>query len=142
MQYSDLEDIVRIECAAHITPWSKATLRDCIRAGYDCELISISGECAAFSIARTGPDDTELLNLCVHPDYQQRGLGRRLLGSVITRARRHGSARVLLDVRESNGPAQALYAKSGFECLGQRPGYYRQADGERESAVIMALMLV
>lgn len=141
IQYDDMAAIVSVENAAHITPWSEATLRECLRAGYQCELIELANQCRGFSISRLGPDDTELLNVCVHPEAQGRGFGRMLLGAVVTRARSNKSERVLLDVRESNAVAQALYAKSGFEILGQRPGYYRTAEGGPENAVIMALDL-
>ncbi|MEM7377404.1 MAG: ribosomal protein S18-alanine N-acetyltransferase [Pseudomonadota bacterium] len=141
MQYADLETVVQIECAAHITPWSAATLRECLRVGYDCELLLEQGAGVGFSIARTGPDDTELLNLCVHPDHQGGGRGQRLLDAVVARARRHGVERVLLDVREGNSAARALYAKNGFRAIGLRPGYYALAAGGREHAVVMALDL-
>lgn len=132
---------MQVERTAHIIPWSEATIRDCLRVGYDCELASLRGVAVAFSIARTGPDDTELLNLCVHPGERRRGVGLQLLSSVLARARRAGSARVLLDVRESNSAAQALYAKSGFASIGFRPDYYRQPSGRREGAVVMSLQL-
>ena len=141
MHASDLNVVVAIERSAHVTPWSEATLRECLRAGYACELVDVGGKPVAFSIVRAGPDDTELLNLCVSPDVQRRGHGRRLLGSVINRARTAGSDRVLLDVRESNHAAIALYLRSGFSVIGSRARYYRTASGGDEDAVVMGLAL-
>jgi len=141
MHASDLHAVVAIERRAHVPPWSEATLRECLRVGYACELIEVAGQPVAFSVVRVGPDDTELLNLCVAPDAQRRGHGRRLLGSVVGRARAAGSDRVLLDVRESNIAAIRLYTRSGFAVLGSRARYYRTASGGDEDAVVMGLAI-
>ena len=45
-----------------------------------------------------------------------------------------GSRCLTLEVRDSNGPARALYAKLGFREIGRRRGYYRDP---REDALIL-----
>ncbi len=46
-----------------------------------------------------------------------------------------GAARALLEVREGNLEARALYAGLGFEALGRRRSYYSQPS---EDAVVLA----
>ncbi len=139
MHLSDMVAVVEIERRAHITPWSEATLRECLVAGYACEVLQRGPQLVAFSVARVGPDDLELLNLCVSPEMQRRGFGRQLLGSVVQRARALGVGRVLLEVRESNRSATVLYTRSGFRPMGLRKHYYRTAAGGTEHALSMSL---
>jgi ribosomal protein S18 acetylase RimI-like enzyme len=60
----------------------------------------------------------ELLNvhdLAVLPDYQGRGIGRRLLAAAEERARVRGCIKLTLEVLETNGGARRLYQSFGFE---------------------------
>jgi len=84
--------------------------------------------------------EAHVLNICVHPRAQSRGFGRRLLNSLLEKARDAGVDKVFLEVRPSNKHAIALYRSVGFEEIGIRPAYY-QARWGREDAVILAAML-
>jgi ribosomal-protein-alanine N-acetyltransferase len=61
-----------------------------------------------------------------------------LIDNVLREARKNGALAILLEVRESNAAARALYAKVGFREEGRRPRYYRDPD---EDAVLMRLRL-
>jgi ribosomal-protein-alanine N-acetyltransferase len=71
--------------------------------------------------------------LAVRPGYQNRGVGRKLLTSILRTFRFMGAASATLEVRISNKKAQALYSGMGFEMITIYPGYY--TDGE--PAIIM-----
>ena len=74
-----------------------------------------------FLVARTLlADEREILNLAVAPDSRRKGVARALLATVLEAF--HGS--VFLEVRESNGIAQAFYKSLGFKELSRRQGYY------------------
>jgi GNAT superfamily N-acetyltransferase len=81
------------------------------------------------------------LNLCVHPNAQHFGYGRRLLSALMLRAAEADADKVFLEVRPSNEIALRLYRSAGFEQIGIRPAYY-QADHGREDAVILAATLL
>jgi len=80
------------------------------------------------------------LNLCVHPNAQRLGYGRRLLGALMLRAAEVGADKIFLEVRPSNQIALLLYTSVDFEQVGVRPAYY-QAENGREDAVILAATL-
>lgn len=67
----------------------------------------------------------DVQTLTVAPQVQGQGIGRLLLDGLLAEARRRGALDVLLEVRAENAPAQALYAKAGFERIAVRRGYYR-----------------
>ena len=56
----------------------------------------------------------------------------------VSTAREVGCPDVLLEVRQSNGAAQRLYARHGFVTIGRRRRYYQAPP---EDAVVMRLTL-
>ena len=82
--------------------------------------------------------DADVMTMGVLPDFRGRGLGRVLMGALIDVARRWGSERVFLEVRESNAAAISLYENSGFEVVGRTKGYFRNP---REDALNMRLIV-
>jgi ribosomal-protein-alanine acetyltransferase len=81
-------------------------------------------EILAFLLAHRVLEDWELENIVVKGTARRRGVGTRLLGEFIAYARAQQGARILLEVRESNHSARALYRKFDFEETGLRKGYY------------------
>lgn len=68
--------------------------------------------------------ETEIVNVAVHPAWRGMGVGSALLGRLVELAVASGVERIVLEVRASNLPAQAVYAKAGFVQAGIRPRYY------------------
>ena len=60
-----------------------------------------------------------VLGMGLLPPFRGRGLGTRLMTTVLAAARRARLRRVELTVRETNTSAIALYAKMGFEVEGR-----------------------
>jgi ribosomal-protein-alanine N-acetyltransferase len=88
--------------------------------------------------------DCHILNVCVHPSFQRRGIGRRMLRRLLALARRQDADSAFLEVRESNAGAITLYRSEGFDEIGMRRAYYPPAIpgcDVREDAVVMARAL-
>lgn len=136
----DVPIVLEIERAAYPYPWSEGIFRDCLRAGYACWVMQVGRTIVAYGILSCGAGECHLLNLCVHPDWQGRRLGRRLLRWLLESARRRQADTVFLEVRGSNRAAIALYQSEGFCEIGTRRGYYPRAQG-REDALVMARVL-
>jgi ribosomal-protein-alanine N-acetyltransferase len=82
--------------------------------------------------------EAHLGNLAVDPGYRRRGVAQRLLDDLLAAARRHGDARVTLEVRESNLEARKFYERNGFLDVAIRKRYYRNP---MEDAIVMLLTL-
>ncbi|MGP8268717.1 MAG: tRNA (adenosine(37)-N6)-threonylcarbamoyltransferase complex dimerization subunit type 1 TsaB [Terracidiphilus sp.] len=91
-----------------------------------------------FLVARLLPPQAELEIIAVDPRVQRRGLARKLFNELVYKLGLAGVTEVVLEVRESNQVALALYGSLGFVETGRRPRYY--ADPE-EDAVLMRLEL-
>jgi [ribosomal protein S18]-alanine N-acetyltransferase len=79
-------------------------------------------------------DEAHITLLGIHPNYQQQGLGQKLLGALLDQARSIKMARATLEVRASNQAAIHLYEKCGFQTVGRRKKYYQDTG---EDGVIM-----
>ena len=79
-------------------------------------------------------EEGHITNLAVHPNHQRRQVASRMLADLLDDAVDRGVEDVTLEVRSSNGAAQALYAGFGFAPGGVRRGYYQN---DKEDAIIM-----
>lgn len=117
--------------------WSKAEFQDLLTKKH-CHAISDSN---GFSLIRVVADEAELLTLAVHPEKQNRGLGRTLLDKTIAMAATHGAAKMFLEVAADNTPAIRLYTSSGFATVGKRSQYYARSNAASVDALVMARAL-
>lgn len=137
MRDRDVPAVLAVEQAAYEYPWTDVIFRDCLRVGYCCWVAMMRGEIVGYGIMSVTGGECHLLNLCVHPDRQGQGLGRRILRRMLAIGRSHGADTAFLEVRASNRAAIALYGAEGFGEVGTRRGYYPAAKG-REDAIVMA----
>jgi len=88
-----------------------------------------------FIASRLVTDELHINNVAVRSESRRSGIGSALLLMVINEAAENGAQKAFLEVRASNAPAQALYARCGFRIMGQRKGYYSDPP---EDALIMS----
>ncbi|TCJ18497.1 ribosomal-protein-alanine N-acetyltransferase [Parasulfuritortus cantonensis] len=136
MTREDVDAIILIERAAYPYPWTRGNFRDCLDSGYSCWVAEQDGRVVGYSIMMAGAGEGHVLNCCVAPDWQGRGLGRLLMRRMIAGAPEYQVECLFLEVRPSNARAIALYESLGFETVGLRRHYY-PADQGREDALVM-----
>jgi ribosomal-protein-alanine N-acetyltransferase len=141
LRESDLNAVMAIELRGYPFPWTRGIFIDCLRAGYPGLAMERDGLLVGYGVLSIAADEAHVLNICIDPLAQSRGLGRQLLRAMVQLAADRGAQRVFLEVRPSNTPALALYHSEGFNEIGRRPRYYPAAQG-REDAVVMAIELV
>lgn len=61
----------------------------------------------------------KILGLCVVPDLQGKGWGKKLLHAALIEAKQMGCTQAVMLVEEANGKAIALYEKAGFQKHGK-----------------------
>ena len=137
-----LDAVMGIEGRAYPFPWSRANFVDSIAAGHltHC-LVAPDGELLGYQVAMAGFEEWHLLNVTISPDHEGRGLATQLLHRLIDHARSTGAEWLWLEVRPSNVRARRLYAHLGFAEIGVRRGYYPDAAGRREDALVLRLPL-
>ncbi len=141
MIYTDLKQVIVVEKKAYPHPWTLGIFRDCLRIGYNAWVMTLDRAIIGYGIMMLAPGEAHILNVCIDPDYQRKGLGRYLLRHLIEKSDKTDIDMVMLEVRRSNVQAKQLYLSEGFHELGVRKAYYPDEDG-REDAIILAKYLV
>jgi [ribosomal protein S18]-alanine N-acetyltransferase len=91
-----------------------------------CLVVEDGDEVVGFVVARMLQSEWEIENIAIAGAARRRGLGTRLMGVLMERARAAGAEQVFLEVRESNHAARSLYEKWAFEAAGRRKNYYQK----------------
>lgn len=140
IEVPDLDAVMRIEQRAYSFPWTRGNFIDSLAAGYLAEkLVAATGEIIGYFVAMPGVDELHLLNLTVAPEWQGHGHSHVLLDMLEARCAGLRASMLWLEVRASNQRARTLYARRGFTEVGVRRGYYPEAMGQREDAVVMSM---
>ena len=128
---AELEEL----CFAH--PLSKTNLGMLLPGGIGNGFVMVDeekGVAAAYGGIICVLDEGQILNVATHPDYRRRGLGRKIMETVIGYAREKGITFITLEVRESNSAAIKLYESFGFYQVGRLKNYY---DSPKEDGLIL-----
>lgn len=141
MSVADLPSVVAVESSAYTHPWSDGVMRDCLKVGYNCWICELGDQIVGHAVMSIAVGEAHLLNLCVGPDWQGRGVGRRLLRRMLRIAREREADTMFLEVRVSNHGARGLYESEGFGEIGRRRDYYPSKYG-REDAIVYARALL
>ncbi|MCW8834201.1 MAG: ribosomal protein S18-alanine N-acetyltransferase [Colwellia sp.] len=139
---SDINNLMPIENACHSHPWSEKTFTSCIGGRYFGEKIEQQQCLVGFYVGEFVIDEATLMDICVTPMMQGKGLGKLLLNQFIQQAKHKGAVKIWLEVRAKNIAAQMLYMNAGFVETSRRTGYYPSSSGfGYEDAIVMCLSL-
>ena len=132
---ADVAALAALERRCFSDPWSDASFREAVEAGWSFGLVAEDAAgIAGYLIARDAAGTGEILNLAVAPEQRRSGIARQLLEAGLAALAGRNVEEVFLEVRESNLAAQALYVGAGFRPVGQRSGYYRSP---KEDALVL-----
>lgn len=94
-------------------------------------------EVIGFAVSRIAADEAELLSIAIAANARGIGLSREFLATHLGHLAGRGVRTVFLEVEEANTPARRLYDRTGFNVVGRRERYYREAGGVERNAVVM-----
>ena len=136
LREEDAAEVAAIEAATFSEPWSlesfikEANEKDHIYLVAEGDDGSILGYCGCWIVACEG----QIYNVAVKESERGRGLGKKLMESLITECESRGVTAFTLEVRAGNEPAKALYHSLGFTDAGVRKNFYELPT---EDAIIM-----
>lgn len=126
MRYEDIAVVQEIEHQVFPSPWSRATFEREIGSPEFHRLVvaktgdRLVGYACLFHVI----DEGHITNIGVDPEYQNQGIGTKLMYNLVCYALHKGVQRLMLEVRPSNAAARHLYREFGFFRTGIRKGYY------------------
>jgi len=159
MTKEDIPGVMKGELQSYPHPWTEGIFTDCMKVNhYSCWVLELDESIIKNKSTNTKIDkradkklkghlvisaaagEAHILNLCVYPDMQGKGWGRKLLTEAEWIAKQHRAETCFLEVRPSNLAGMHLYQDMGYNEIGTRKDYY-PADKGREDAIVMAKTL-
>ena len=135
MKNSHVAQIAELEKICFSDPWSEKSIASELNNKLAFWLVAVEGETLAGYIgSQTVMEETDMMNVAVHPDFRRRGIAEALVSALVEKLKEMGSHCLTLEVRASNVPAITLYEKMGFYEIGRRKNYYRNP---KEDALIL-----
>ena len=135
MNEGHVKAVAELEKVCFSDPWSENSVASELKNKLALWLVAEEeGQVAGYIGSQTCGDESDVMNVAVHPDFRRRRIAEALVNGLTEELKRIGSRCLTLEVRASNVPAIALYEKLGFEEIGRRKNYYRNP---REDALIM-----
>lgn len=157
MTRDDIAAVQRIESAAYEDAWPARLFEEELSNGFAQYLVAVeesaepppAGPITALRRALFGGtherivgfmgvwfmvDQLHLVTIAVDPAHQRRGIGTRLLLECFTIASEAELNEIVLEVRESNARARAMYEAFGFRKAGELKDYYKD---NHETAIVM-----
>ncbi len=130
MAPEDADAVEVVEKACFAIPWSRESFWKAAGDSNTCYLLVLDGErVIGYAGCWISFEEGQITNVAVLPEYRGKGVGTKLMGEIIRLLLARGLTALTLEVRPSNAPARALYARYGFREAGVRKGYY-QDNGE------------
>jgi len=143
MTLKDLPQVEALDRESFPTPWPEGTYfyeltRNPHALCWVAEVPSQDGNplIAGAIVSWVVADEAHLATLAVKTEHRRLGIAQKLLTRSLLICHQRGATLAMLEVRESNLPAQSLYKKFGFEVVGRRKDYYKD---RHEDAILMTL---
>ena len=130
-----VSSVAALEKICFSDPWSENSVSSELKNKLALWLVAEeNGTVAGYIGSQTCGEESDVMNVAVHPDFRRRGIAEALVNALVEELKAIGSHCLTLEVRASNVPAIALYEKMGFSEIGRRKNYYRNP---REDALIL-----
>jgi ribosomal-protein-alanine N-acetyltransferase len=136
---ADAAALARISGVSFPDPWPEAVFRTELRRPETRAWVAAEprDKVIAYVLGWRVLGEVQVLSLAVDLPWRGRGVARDLLLAYLRELRAEGVRGVQLEVRASNGAAQALYRELGFARRGERARYYPGG----ESALLLGVEL-
>ena len=135
MEEQHLDALAQLEQICFSHPWSREALGEELSNPAAVFLVAVEedailGYAGMHVVCGEGYID----NIGVFPAARRKGVGRRLIESLIDWMEHHDGIFLTLEVRPSNEAAVLLYQSAGFQEVGRRKGFYQDPE---EDALLM-----
>lgn len=135
MNDGHVSQVAQLEKLCFSDPWSENSIASELENPLALWLVAEkNGAVVGYVGSQTVMDETDMMNIAVHPDHRRQGIAEALIEALIIALKQKGSYCLTLEVRISNENARRLYEKLGFCQAGIRKNYYRNP---REDAIIL-----
>jgi [ribosomal protein S18]-alanine N-acetyltransferase len=131
----DMAEALEIENEGFEFPWSEDDFIRCLRQRNCIGMVAEHADrVVGFMIYELHKTRLHLLNLAVGKDYRRRGAGEQMMAKLTAKLSSQRRTRIMLEVRETNLPAQLFFKHLGFRAVSVLRDFY---DDTTEDAYLM-----
>ena len=134
----DMHEVLAIEESCFEFPWSEEDFIRCLRQRNCIGMVAEhDGRVVGFMIYELHKTRLHILNFAVHPDFQRRQVGGQMMQKLVGKLSQQRRSRIVLEVRETNLPAQLFFREGGFRAVSVLRDFY---DDTTEDAYLMQFL--
>lgn len=131
----DMPDVLAIEEQCFEFPWHEEDFIRCLRQRNCIGMVAEAGQrVVGFMIYELHKNRLHILNFAVHDEHRRRGVGSQMAKKLMSKLSRERRSRVMLEIRETNLPAQLFFRALGFRAVSVLRHFY---DDTPEDAYLM-----
>ena len=136
MRRRHLRSVLRVEAQVYPRPWTLGLFMSelALRPSRVYLVARVEGAVVGYAGLMLSTGDGHVTTIAVDPAWHRHKIGTRLLLTLARAAVERGAGDLTLEVRVSNGGAQAMYRRFGFVPAGIRKNYYVETN---EDALVM-----
>jgi ribosomal-protein-alanine N-acetyltransferase len=114
----DMDEVLSIERGSFQFPWTEEEFLCCLRQR-NCigTVAELDHRIVGFMIYELHKSMLRIQNFAVAADVRRNGIGRQMVQRLIDKLSQQRRREIVLEVRETNVPAQLFFADSGFRAV-------------------------
>jgi ribosomal-protein-alanine N-acetyltransferase len=131
----DMPEVLKIESESFEFPWSEDDFIRCLRQRNCIGMVAEhQDQVVGFMIYELNKTRLHVLNFAVAADFRRRGIGSQMVAKLVAKLSAQRRTRIVLEVRETNLPAQLFFRSAEFRAISVLRGYYEDTP---EDAYVM-----
>jgi len=124
----DMPEVVTIEREAFEFPWSEEDFTRCLRQRNCIGMVAeMADSVVAFMIYELHRTKLHMLNFAVLRSHRRLGIGTRMMEKLMAKLTPDRRGRIMLEVRETNLPAQLFFRSLGFRATTVLKDFYQDS---------------
>ena len=121
-----MREVLDVEREAFEFPWSDEDFTRCLRQRNCIGMVAESGDSVvAFMIYELHRSRLHVLNFAVARSHRRLGIGTRMMEKLVGKLSPERRSRIVLEVRETNLPAQLFFRSLSFRAISVLKDFYQ-----------------
>jgi [ribosomal protein S18]-alanine N-acetyltransferase len=121
----DMPEVLAIEQECFEFPWYEDDFLRCLRQRNCIGMVAEASErVVGFMVYELHKHRLHILNFAVHPQFRRRGVGSQMAKKLIGKLSHDRRSRIMLEIRETNLPAQLFFRALGFRAVSVLRQFY------------------
>jgi [ribosomal protein S18]-alanine N-acetyltransferase len=121
----DMPEVLAIEQQCFEFPWYEEDFIRCLRQRNCIGMVAEAGErVVGFMVYELHKHRLHILNFAVHEGFRRRGVGSQMARKLVSKLSCDRRSRIMLEIRETNLPAQLFFRAVGFRAVSVLRKFY------------------